>query len=44
MKYQKSQMAYSDYNQTTKTNHDNPKIIGAQDAAILYREEGYDIS
>jgi len=43
MKYQKSQMVYSDYKWTAKADHDNPKFIGAQDAAMLNREEGYEM-
>ncbi len=43
MKYQKSQMIYSNYKWTAKADHDNPKIIGAQDSALLNREEGYEM-
>ncbi|WPO92642.1 hypothetical protein [Chryseobacterium sp. HR92] len=43
MNYQKSQMIYSDYKWSAKADHDNPKFIGAQDAAMLNREEGYEM-
>ncbi len=36
-------MVYSDYKWTAKADHDNPKFIGAQEAAMLNREEGYEM-
>lgn len=43
MNYQKSQMVYSDYKWTAKADHENPKFIGAQEAAMLNRQEGYEM-
>lgn len=43
MNYQKSQMVYSDYKWTARADHDNPKFIGAQEAAMLNRQEGYEM-
>jgi len=43
MNYQKSQMVYSDYKWSAKADHDNPKFIGAQEASMLNREEGYEM-
>lgn len=43
MNYQKSQMVYSDYKWTAKADHDNPKFIAAQEAAMLNRQEGYEM-
>lgn len=43
MIYQKSEMVYTDYKWTAKADHDNPKYIGSQDAAMLNREEGYEM-
>lgn len=36
-------MVYSDYKWTAKADHDNPKFIGAQEAAMLNRQEGYEM-
>ncbi|MCW1962252.1 hypothetical protein [Chryseobacterium viscerum] len=43
MKYLQSQMVFKDYKWTAKADHDNPKFIGAQDAAMLNRQEGYEM-
>ena len=43
MNYKKSDMVYDDYKWTAKADHDNPKFIGAQESAMLNREEGYEM-
>lgn len=43
MNYQKSQMVYSDYKWTAKADHESPKFIGAQEATMLNRQEGYEM-
>jgi len=43
MNYLKSQMVYSDYKWTAKADHDNPKFVGAQEKAMLNRQEGYEM-
>jgi hypothetical protein len=43
MNYKKSDMVYNDYKWTATADHDNPKFIGAQESAMLNRNEGYEM-
>lgn len=36
-------MVYTDYKWTAKSDHDNPKFIGAQEHSELNRSEGYEM-
>lgn len=36
-------MVYKDYKWLAKADHDNPEFIGAQEASMLNRDEGYEM-
>lgn len=41
--YKKENMVFKDYKWTARADHDNPQIIAGSDAALLNREEGYEM-
>jgi hypothetical protein len=43
MFYEKTNMVYADYTWTASADHDNPRVIGADDHTDLNRSEGNEV-